>query len=96
MAYAVRVHAYGGPEVLTYEDVDGGEPGPGEVLLKQHAVGVNFIDIYQRDGLYKLPSLPAIPSIHSGLPSNSARLPIGVRSTTTSPSPSLHSARYFS
>ncbi|AGK58693.1 alcohol dehydrogenase zinc-binding domain-containing protein [Hyphomicrobium denitrificans 1NES1] len=60
MAYAVRVHAYGGPEVLTYEDVEVGPPGPGEVLLKQHAVGVNFIDIYQRDGLYKLPSLPAI------------------------------------
>jgi len=60
MAYAVRVHAYGGPEVLTYEEVDIGQPGPGEVLLKQHAVGVNFIDIYQRDGLYKLPSLPAI------------------------------------
>lgn len=60
MAYAVRVHAYGGPEVLTYEQVDVGEPGPGEVLLRQHAVGVNFIDIYQRGGLYKLPSLPAI------------------------------------
>lgn len=60
MAYAVRVHAYGGPEVLKYEQVDAGQPGPGEVLLKQHAIGVNFIDIYQRDGLYKLPSLPAI------------------------------------
>ena len=60
MAYAVRVHAYGGPEVLTYEEIDVGQPGPGEVLLKQHAIGVNFIDIYQRDGLYKLPSLPAV------------------------------------
>jgi len=59
MAYAVRVHTYGGPEVLTYEDVDVGAPGAGEVLLKQHAIGINFIDIYQRDGLYKLPALPA-------------------------------------
>jgi NADPH2:quinone reductase len=59
MTYAVRVHAHGGPEVLTYEEVDVGKPGPGEVLLRQHAVGVNFIDIYYREGLYKLPGLPA-------------------------------------
>ncbi|MBA2127167.1 quinone oxidoreductase [Hyphomicrobium methylovorum] len=60
MAYAIRVHNYGGPEELRYEDVDTGEPGVGEVLVRQHAVGVNFIDIYQRSGLYKLPSLPAV------------------------------------
>lgn len=60
MAHAVRIHAYGGPEAMTYDDVDVGEPGPGEVLLRQHAIGINFIDIYQRDGLYKLPSLPAV------------------------------------
>ena len=60
MAHAVRVHKYGGPEVLIFEEVDVGRPGPGEVLLRQHAIGVNFIDIYQRSGLYKLPSFPAI------------------------------------
>jgi NADPH2:quinone reductase len=60
MAYAVRIHANGGPEVLTYEDVEVGEPGVGEVLLRQHAIGINFIDIYHREGLYKLPELPAV------------------------------------
>ena len=59
MTHAVRVHKYGGPEVLTFEDVAAGTPGPGEVLLRQHAIGVNFIDIYQRSGLYKLASFPA-------------------------------------
>src|SRR6185312_8122351 len=59
MSHAVRVHKYGGPEVLTFEDVAAGTPGPGEVLLRQHAIGVNFIDIYQRSGLYKLASFPA-------------------------------------
>lgn len=60
MAYAVRIHGYGAPEVLTYEDVEVGTPGTGEVLLRQHAIGVNFIDIYQRSGLYKLSGFPAI------------------------------------
>ncbi|MBS0233073.1 MAG: quinone oxidoreductase [Proteobacteria bacterium] len=59
MPKSVRVHAYGGPEALMYEDVATPEAGPGEVLLRQHAIGVNFIDIYQRTGLYKLPSFPA-------------------------------------
>ncbi|HEX5999952.1 MAG TPA: quinone oxidoreductase [Hyphomicrobiaceae bacterium] len=60
MVHAIRVHQTGGPEVLTWEGVDVGEPGPGQVRLKQHAVGVNYIDTYQRSGLYKLP-LPLIP-----------------------------------
>ncbi len=59
MPNSVRIHAYGGPEALIYEDVAAPVPGPGEVLLRQHAIGVNFIDIYQRTGLYKLPALPA-------------------------------------
>ncbi len=59
MPFAVRVHANGGPEALIYEDVPAADPGPGEVLLRQHAIGINFIDIYYRTGLYKLPSLPA-------------------------------------
>jgi NADPH2:quinone reductase len=60
MVHAIRVHQTGGPEVLTWESVDVGDPGPGQVRLKQHAIGVNYIDIYQRTGLYKLP-LPLVP-----------------------------------
>jgi NADPH:quinone reductase len=52
---AIRVHAIGGPDVLTYEEVAKPEPGNGEVRIKIEAIGVNFIDIYQRSGLYKLP-----------------------------------------
>lgn len=59
MASVVRIHQYGGPEQLRVETADPGRPGPGEVRLKQTAVGVNYIDTYHRTGLYKLPSLPA-------------------------------------
>src|SRR5215468_8944394 len=59
MPHAVRIHRPGGPEVLQWDSVDVGAPGPGQVRLKQHAVGVNYIDIYQRSGLYKL-SLPFV------------------------------------
>ncbi len=52
MANAIRVHKHGGPETLTFETVDVGAPGAGQVKLKQHAIGVNFIDVYQRTGLY--------------------------------------------
>lgn len=55
MAHVVRVHQHGGPETLKYEDVDVGEPGPGQVKLRQRAIGVNYIDTYQRSGLYKMP-----------------------------------------
>ncbi|MBY0382349.1 MAG: quinone oxidoreductase [Xanthobacteraceae bacterium] len=58
MTKAVRVHQLGGPEVMTYEDVELPPPGPGEVRIRQHAVGLNFIDVYFRTGLYKAPSLP--------------------------------------
>ncbi len=55
MVAAVRVHKTGGPEVLTYEDVEVPAPGPGQVRLKQHAAGVNFIDTYFRAGMYPSP-----------------------------------------
>jgi NADPH:quinone reductase len=58
MSYSVRVHAVGGPEALVYEEAAVPAPGPGEVLLRQHAIGVNYIDIYHRNGLYKLPNYP--------------------------------------
>lgn len=61
MVAAVRVHQYGGPEVLTYEQVEVGAPGPGQIKLKQHASGVNYIDTYFRMGLYPSPvGLPFI------------------------------------
>src|SRR5258708_23882353 len=60
MTKAVRVHKVGGPEALVYEDVDVAAPGPGEVRIRQHAVGLNFIDVYFRTGLYKAPGLPFI------------------------------------
>lgn len=56
MPSAIRVHEAGGPEKLIWEAVEIGAPGPGEVRLKHTAVGVNFIDIYQRTGFYKLPT----------------------------------------
>ena len=60
MVKAFRVHQVGGPEVLRFDDVELGTLGPKEVRLKQHAVGLNFIDIYQRAGMYPLP-LPFTP-----------------------------------
>lgn len=60
MTKAVRVHQVGGPEVLTYEDVDVQAPGAGEVRIRQHAIGLNFIDTYYRTGLYKAPTMPFI------------------------------------
>lgn len=60
MAHAIRIHATGGPEVLKWEAVEVGEPGPGEVRLRQTAIGLNYIDTYHRSGLYKLASLPAV------------------------------------
>ena len=57
--HAIRIHATGGPEVLTWEEVDVPAPGPGDALIAQTAVGLNFIDVYHRSGLYPVPSLPA-------------------------------------
>jgi NADPH:quinone reductase len=55
MVAAVRVHKVGGPEVLTYEDVPVAAPGPGQIKIKNHACGVNFIDTYFRMGMYPSP-----------------------------------------
>jgi len=58
MTRAIRIHAPGGPEALQLDDVDSTGPGPSEVRVRHTAIGVNFIDIYHRSGLYPLPSLP--------------------------------------
>lgn len=62
---AVRVHSLGGPEVLEYEDVPEPTPKPGEAVVKVDAAGVNFIDIYQRNGVYKL-TLPVTLGLEGG------------------------------
>jgi NADPH2:quinone reductase len=59
MAKAVRYHKQGGPEVLQYEDVQVGDPGPGQVRIRHSAIGVNFVDTYQRSGLYPM-QLPQV------------------------------------
>jgi NADPH2:quinone reductase len=59
MPNAIRIHETGGPDVLRYEQVETGEPGPGQVRIRQTACGLNFIDVYMRTGLYPVPELPA-------------------------------------
>lgn len=62
MAKAVRVHTHGGPEALVYEEADPGHPGAGQVLVRHTAIGLNFIDVYYRMGLYPAPAgMPVIP-----------------------------------
>lgn len=60
MPSAIRIHEHGGPEVLRWEPVEVGEPGPGEIRLRHTAAGLNYIDVYFRTGLYPVPSLPCI------------------------------------
>ncbi len=59
MVHAIRIHQFGGPEVMTWEEIDVGEPGEGQVRLKHSAIGLNYIDTYHRSGLYKI-SLPCV------------------------------------
>lgn len=65
MAKAIVVRETGGPDELIPMDVEVGDPGPGEVRLKQTAIGVNFIDTYHRSGLYPVPSLPFTPGMEA-------------------------------
>ena len=58
MSLAVQIRQHGGPEVLELADLPVGEPGPGQVRIRHHAIGLNFIDVYHRTGLYPL-SMPA-------------------------------------
>lgn len=65
MTHAIRIHELGGPEVLRWEQVDVGEPGPGEVRIRHAAVGLNYIDVYFRTGLYPGPELPFTPGMEA-------------------------------
>lgn len=60
MPHAIRIHAYGGPEAMTWDEVEVGAPGSGELRLKHLAVGVNYIDTYHRTGAYPVGDLPAV------------------------------------
>lgn len=62
---AIRVHKAGGPEVLRYEEMEQPSPGPGQALVQVHAAGLNFIEVYHRTGLYKVP-LPFTPGSEAG------------------------------
>jgi NADPH:quinone reductase len=62
MPHAIRVHETGGPEVLKWEEIEVGDPGPGQIRLRQEAAGLNYIDVYHRTGLYPQP-MPFIPGV---------------------------------
>lgn len=65
MTMAIRVHEVGGPEQMTWEEFDPGAPGDGEILVEHRAVGLNFIDVYHRTGLYPLPVSPFSPGMEA-------------------------------
>ncbi|MBD3609784.1 MAG: quinone oxidoreductase [Gammaproteobacteria bacterium] len=60
MTHAIRIHQPGGPEALSWDSIEVGDPGPGQVRLRQTACGLNYIDIYMRDGLYPIAEYPAV------------------------------------
>ncbi len=65
MTHAIRIHALGGPEVLQWEAHEPGDPGPGEVRIRHTAIGLNYIDVYFRTGLYSGPELPFTPGMEA-------------------------------
>ncbi|XP_015866841.3 uncharacterized protein LOC107404407 [Ziziphus jujuba] len=65
MVKAIRVHELGGPEVLKWEDVEIGEPNEGEIRVRNKAIGLNFIDVYFRKGVYKAAALPFTPGMEA-------------------------------
>ena len=67
MPNAIRIHQVGGPEVLQFESVSVGDPGPGEARVRHTAVGLNYIDTYHRSGLYKIPLPSGLGSEAAGV-----------------------------
>uniref|UniRef100_A0A6N2K673 Alcohol dehydrogenase-like N-terminal domain-containing protein n=1 Tax=Salix viminalis TaxID=40686 RepID=A0A6N2K673_SALVM len=65
MVKAIRVRELGGPEVLKWEDVETREPGQGEIRVKNKAIGLNFIDVYYRKGVYKVSTMPFTPGMEA-------------------------------
>ena len=68
MPKAIRIHQTGGPDAMQWEDVDVGAPGPGEIRIRHEAVGLNYIDVYFRTGLYPAPCLPFSPGMEGAGP----------------------------
>jgi NADPH:quinone reductase len=66
-SHAIRIHETGGPDKFKWEEVEVGDPGKGEILLRQTAVGLTFIDVYHRTGLYKVPLPSGIGSEGAGV-----------------------------
>lgn len=64
-AHEVRIAAYGAADALVLQEVDLPDPGPGEVLVRQHAVGINFIDVYHRKGVFPIPRLPGAVGVEA-------------------------------
>ena len=75
MAHAIRFEKTGGPEVLTWQAVEVGKPGQGQVRLRHTAVGLNYIDTYHRSGLYQLPMPSGLGIAATNLPNASASRP---------------------
>lgn len=67
MSKAIRFHEIGGPEVLRSEEIEVGEPGPGEARVRHGAIGVNFVDVYHRNGLYPAPLPSGLGSEAAGV-----------------------------
>jgi NADPH2:quinone reductase len=67
MPHAIRIHQHGGPDVLQWEEVAVGEPGPGEVRIRQTAIGLNYTDVYTRSGLYAAPLPSGLGSEAAGI-----------------------------
>ncbi|MFZ7127582.1 MAG: quinone oxidoreductase family protein [Desulfobacterales bacterium] len=95
MSHAIVIHEFGGPEVLKWEPFDPGSPGPGEILLRHEAVGLNFIDVYHRTGFYPLGDLPAVIGMEGAgrveaLGAGVTDLSIGDRVAYASPPPGAY------
>ncbi len=95
MTNAIRIHETGGPEVMRWESVDVGDPQHGQVRLRHSAVGLNYIDVYHRSGLYPLPSLPAVigmegAGVVEALGDGVSDLKVGQRVAYASPPPGAY------
>ena len=94
MTKAIRINEYGGPDVLRTVDIEVGAPGAGEVRVRHHACGINFIDVYQRTGLYQTP-LPFVPGgegagVVEAVGAGVAHLAVGDRVAYAAPKPGAY------
>ena len=87
MVKAIRIHEAGGPDKMVWEDVEIGAPGPGQVLVKSTAVGLNYIDTYHRSGLYPMPMPLVLGMEGAGVIEGSGRRSRSSRRATASPMP---------